>query len=92
MTPRSHFSTKQFSASHVKNVKRLYPHCYYPSLACPILRFVSNRAYLGLFGMVSWASLEFERTGCKVTANMERPANMPQSPIVSHLSFALDSV
>ncbi|GFS51168.1 acyl-coenzyme A synthetase ACSM3, mitochondrial [Trichonephila clavipes] len=29
---------------------RLSPHCYYPSLACPIPRFVSNRSYLGSFG------------------------------------------
>ncbi|GFW80552.1 uncharacterized protein TNCV_2416541 [Trichonephila clavipes] len=33
---------------------------YYPSLACPIPRFVSNRAYLGSFGTVSCASHEFE--------------------------------
>ncbi|GFV40850.1 transposable element Tcb1 transposase [Trichonephila clavipes] len=41
---------------------RLSPHCYYPSLACPIPRFVSNRAYPGSFGTASWASHEFERT------------------------------
>ncbi|GFT59118.1 transposable element Tcb1 transposase [Trichonephila clavipes] len=41
-------------------------------VACPIPRFVSNRAYLRSFGMVSWASHEFERTRGKVTANMER--------------------
>ncbi|GFV92903.1 transposable element Tcb2 transposase [Trichonephila clavipes] len=46
MAPRSHFSTRQCSASHGKGVPRLSPHCYYPSLACPIPRFVSNRAYL----------------------------------------------
>ncbi|GFX27650.1 uncharacterized protein TNCV_107481 [Trichonephila clavipes] len=40
---------------------RLSPHCYYPSLACPIPRFVSNQSYLGSFGTVSWASREFER-------------------------------
>ncbi|GFX61942.1 uncharacterized protein TNCV_3777531 [Trichonephila clavipes] len=34
--------------------------------------FVSNREYLGSFGMTSWASHEFERTRGKVTANMER--------------------
>ncbi|GFW92078.1 uncharacterized protein TNCV_2153571 [Trichonephila clavipes] len=48
------------------------PHCYYSSLACPIPRFVSNRAYLGSFGTASWASHEFERHRVKVTANMER--------------------
>ncbi|GFT05116.1 transposable element Tcb1 transposase [Trichonephila clavipes] len=30
-----------------KGVTRLPLHCYYPSFACPITRFVSNRAYLG---------------------------------------------
>ncbi|GFT65198.1 transposable element Tcb1 transposase [Trichonephila clavipes] len=34
--------------------------CYYPSLACPIPIFVSNRAYLGSFMTASWASHEFE--------------------------------
>ncbi|GFU01207.1 uncharacterized protein TNCV_4927931 [Trichonephila clavipes] len=47
------------------------PHCYYPSLACPIARFVCNRAYLGSFGMASWVSHEFERTRGKITANMD---------------------
>ncbi|GFX82707.1 transposable element Tcb1 transposase [Trichonephila clavipes] len=69
---RSHFSTRQCSASHGKGVTRLSPHCYYSSLACQIPRFVSNQAYLESFGMVSWASHEFERTRGKVTANMER--------------------
>ncbi|GFY22837.1 transposable element Tcb1 transposase [Trichonephila clavipes] len=32
---------------HTKGVTRLSPHCYNPSLACPISRFVSNRAYMG---------------------------------------------
>ncbi|GFW06343.1 transposable element Tcb1 transposase [Trichonephila clavipes] len=70
--PRSHFSTTQCSVSHGKGVTRLSPHCYYSSLACPIPRFVSDRAYLGSFGTASWASHEFERTRDKVTANMER--------------------
>ncbi|GFU50828.1 uncharacterized protein TNCV_2495321 [Trichonephila clavipes] len=34
--------------------------------------FVSNGAYLGSFGMASWASHEFERTRGRVTANMKR--------------------
>ncbi|GFS72449.1 transposable element Tcb1 transposase [Trichonephila clavipes] len=67
----SRFSTRQCSASHGKGVTRLSPHCYYPSLACPIPRFVSNRAYL-VFGTASWAFHEFERTRGKVAANMER--------------------
>ncbi|GFU78913.1 uncharacterized protein TNCV_307541 [Trichonephila clavipes] len=54
------FSTRQFSASHGKGVTRLPPHCYYPSLACRIPRFVSNRAYLASFGTVSWVSHELE--------------------------------
>ncbi|GFS67646.1 transposable element Tcb1 transposase [Trichonephila clavipes] len=51
--------------------QKLSPHCYYPSLACPISRFVSNRAYLGSLRMASWLSHEFERTRGKVTENME---------------------
>ncbi|GFV16527.1 transposable element Tcb1 transposase [Trichonephila clavipes] len=70
-SPRSRFSTRQCSASHCKGVTRLSPHCYYPSLACPIARFVCNRAHLGSFGMASWASHEFERTRGKITANMD---------------------
>ncbi|GFX40493.1 transposable element Tcb1 transposase [Trichonephila clavipes] len=70
--PRSHFSTRQCSASHGNGITRLSSYCYYPSLACSIPRFVSNQAYLGSFGTVSWAYHEFERTRGKVTANMER--------------------
>ncbi|GFX86162.1 transposable element Tcb1 transposase [Trichonephila clavipes] len=70
--PRSHFSTRECSASHSKAVTRLSSHCYYSFLAYPIPRFVSNRAYLGSFGTASWASHEFERTRGNVIANMER--------------------
>ncbi|GFX24296.1 uncharacterized protein TNCV_420971 [Trichonephila clavipes] len=35
---------------------RVYPDFYYSSLASPIPRFVSIRAYLGSFGTASWAS------------------------------------
>ncbi|GFU90634.1 uncharacterized protein TNCV_1808261 [Trichonephila clavipes] len=63
----------------------------------PDPRFVSNLAYLGSFGTVSWASHEFERTRVNVTANMERNVSrhhtcMPQCPIVSHRAFALEGV
>ncbi|GFS84613.1 transposable element Tcb1 transposase [Trichonephila clavipes] len=51
---------------------RLPLHSYCPSLGCLIPRFVSNQAYLGLFGTESWASYEFERTRAKVTADTER--------------------
>ncbi|GFS72330.1 transposable element Tcb1 transposase [Trichonephila clavipes] len=78
----SPFSTRQCSASHGKDVTRLSPHSYYPSLACPILRFVSNRAYLGLFGTVIWASHEFGRTKGKVTANMERNISRHHTELV----------
>ncbi|GFU74895.1 transposable element Tcb1 transposase [Trichonephila clavipes] len=66
------FSTRQCLVSHNKGVTRLSPHCYYDSLACPIPRFVPNRAYLGSFGMASWESDEFERTRGKVTEILER--------------------
>ncbi|GFT16508.1 transposable element Tcb1 transposase [Trichonephila clavipes] len=69
-------------ASHVKGVARLSPHCYYPSLACPIPRCVSNRAYRGSFGMVNWTSHEFERTRGKVTANMERNVSRHHTELI----------
>ncbi|GFU77558.1 transposable element Tcb1 transposase [Trichonephila clavipes] len=53
-----------------------------PSLTCLILRFVSNRAYLGSFGTASWESYEFERTGSKVTANMERNVSRHHTELV----------
>ncbi|GFW53462.1 RNA-directed DNA polymerase from mobile element jockey [Trichonephila clavipes] len=43
----SRFSTRQCSASHGKGVTEQFLHCYYPSLACTIPRFVSILAYLG---------------------------------------------
>ncbi|GFV48220.1 transposable element Tcb1 transposase [Trichonephila clavipes] len=95
----SHFSTRQCSASHGKGVTRLYPHCYYLSLACLIPRFVSNLAYLGSFGTEGWASHEFERTRGNVTANMERNVSRHHTelvclnaPIVSHRAFGLERV
>ncbi|GFU09411.1 transposable element Tcb1 transposase [Trichonephila clavipes] len=42
----------------------------------------SQRAYLGSFGMASWASHEFERTRSKVTANMERNVSKPHTELV----------
>ncbi|GFY24432.1 uncharacterized protein TNCV_1014801 [Trichonephila clavipes] len=48
---------KQHNARlYSKDVTRLFTYCYYPSLACLIPRFVSNRVYLGSFGTASWAS------------------------------------
>ncbi|GFU80305.1 transposable element Tcb1 transposase [Trichonephila clavipes] len=38
------------------------------TLTCPITKCVSNRAYLGSFGTVTWASHEFERTRDKAEA------------------------
>ncbi|GFW13907.1 transposable element Tcb1 transposase [Trichonephila clavipes] len=75
--PRSNFSTRQCLASHGKGVTRLSPHCYYPSLAFPIPRFVSIRAYLESFG--SWASHETSYRTC-----------MHQCPIVSNSAYALE--
>ncbi|GFX62063.1 uncharacterized protein TNCV_2227891 [Trichonephila clavipes] len=46
--------------------------CLHTITTLPLIpRFVSNRAYLGSFGMASWAFHEFERTKGKVTANRE---------------------
>ncbi|GFW54324.1 transposable element Tcb1 transposase [Trichonephila clavipes] len=66
----------------LKGVTRLSPHCYYPSLACPIPRFVSNWEYLGSFGTLSWESHEFERTRGKVTTNMERNVSRYHAKLV----------
>ncbi|GFU98478.1 transposable element Tcb1 transposase [Trichonephila clavipes] len=81
--PGAIFSTRQCSASYGKEVTRLSLHCYYPSLACPIPIFVSNRAYLGSFGTASWASHEFERTRGKVTENMEPNVSRHHTELVS---------
>ncbi|GFX88121.1 transposable element Tcb1 transposase [Trichonephila clavipes] len=75
----SHFSTRQCSASHDKGVTR--PSLGF-SLAGTIPRFVSNLAYLGSFGMASWASHEFERTRGMVTANMERNVSRHHTELV----------
>ncbi|GFW69792.1 transposable element Tcb1 transposase [Trichonephila clavipes] len=76
------FSTRQCSASHAKGVTRLSPRCYYPSLAYPIPRFVSNRAYLGSLLTGSWSFHEFERTTGKVTENMERNVSRHHTELV----------
>ncbi|GFY19313.1 transposable element Tcb1 transposase [Trichonephila clavipes] len=73
---------QQYSASHGKGVTRLSPHSYYLSLVCTLPRFISNRAYLLSFGTASWASHEFERTGGKVTANMERNVSRHHTELV----------
>ncbi|GFX12973.1 transposable element Tcb1 transposase [Trichonephila clavipes] len=75
-------STRQCSASNGKGVTKLSPNSYYPSLACPIPIFVSNRAYLGSFGTACWASHEYERTRCKVTSNMERNVSRHHTKLV----------
>ncbi|GFV26810.1 transposable element Tcb1 transposase [Trichonephila clavipes] len=65
-----------------KGVTRLSPHIYYPSLACEIPKFASNRAYLGSFGTACWSSHEFERTRGKVTANMEQNVSRNHTELV----------
>ncbi|GFY30456.1 uncharacterized protein TNCV_3522191 [Trichonephila clavipes] len=47
----NHFSTRQCRASHDKGVTKLFTHCYYPSLACSIPRFVFSQAYLDRLGL-----------------------------------------
>ncbi|GFS70074.1 transposable element Tcb1 transposase [Trichonephila clavipes] len=66
----------------VKSVIRLSPHCYYLFLACPIPRFVSNRAYLRPFEMKRRTSHEFERTRGKITANIERNVSRHHTELV----------
>ncbi|GFX08864.1 uncharacterized protein TNCV_761521 [Trichonephila clavipes] len=55
---------------------------YCLSLTCPIPRFVSNRAYLGSFGMEIWSLLKFERTRGKVTENMEQNVSRHHTELV----------
>ncbi|GFW49197.1 uncharacterized protein TNCV_3057071 [Trichonephila clavipes] len=45
-----------------KDVTRLSPLHYHPFLACSILRFVTNRAYMRSFGTASWTAYEFGAT------------------------------
>ncbi|GFS70467.1 uncharacterized protein TNCV_2305491 [Trichonephila clavipes] len=45
-------------------------------------KFVSNQAYMELFGMVSWVFHEFERTRGKVKANMERNVSIHHTELV----------
>ncbi|GFS53703.1 transposable element Tcb1 transposase [Trichonephila clavipes] len=70
--PRSHFSTRQSSARHSKEVSRLPPPHYHPSMACSIPRFVTNLAYLRSFRMASWTAYELGRNGGALTATVER--------------------
>ncbi|GFX15931.1 uncharacterized protein TNCV_522381 [Trichonephila clavipes] len=62
MSHMSHFSTRQCSVTHGKDVTRLSSHCNYRFLAYPIARFVSNRAYSGSFGTGSRAFHECDQT------------------------------
>ncbi|GFW41975.1 transposable element Tcb1 transposase [Trichonephila clavipes] len=90
-------SQKDNAQPHTAKVsQKRSPHCYYSSLACPIPRCVSNRAYQGSFGTASWASHEFERTRGKVTANMERNVLRHHTELVClnarSCAFALEGV
>ncbi|GFX77716.1 transposable element Tcb1 transposase [Trichonephila clavipes] len=67
--------TARVSQDYLRTVTTLF-------LACPISRFVSDREYLGSFGMVSWAAHEFERTRDKVTANMEQNVSRHHTELV----------
>ncbi|GFT23155.1 uncharacterized protein TNCV_1858761 [Trichonephila clavipes] len=71
-----------FQQDNARLTRQGSSHCYYLYLACPIPRFVSNRAYLGSFGTASWASLEFKRTRCKVLANMEQNISRHHTKLV----------
>ncbi|GFW69911.1 transposable element Tcb1 transposase [Trichonephila clavipes] len=70
--PRSHFPTRQCSATHSKNVTSPPPPHYYPYLACSIPRFVTNHAHLESFGTASWTAYEFGRTRDAFTVTVER--------------------
>ncbi|GFY24456.1 uncharacterized protein TNCV_1015041 [Trichonephila clavipes] len=95
---RSHFSTRQCSASHGKGVTRLSPQCYYPSLACLIRRFVSIehiRDHLGRRVGHSMSLNELEARLQQIWNEMSQDIiqNLYAScPIVSHRAFALEGV
>ncbi|GFX11898.1 uncharacterized protein TNCV_2996821 [Trichonephila clavipes] len=72
---------RQYSASHGKGVTKLSPHCFFPCLACPIPRFISNRAYLGSFGMASWASHKFD----ELEARLQQVLNEMSQDIIQNL-------
>ncbi|GFX61516.1 transposable element Tcb1 transposase [Trichonephila clavipes] len=60
----------------------LSPHCYCPTLACLIPRFVSNFAYLGSIGMAILTSYEIELTRGRLTINMERNVSRHHTELV----------
>ncbi|GFW81610.1 uncharacterized protein TNCV_2882871 [Trichonephila clavipes] len=66
---------------HTARVSQLSPPLYYPSLACPIPRFVSSQAYLGSFGMVSWVSTSLN----ELEARLQQIWNEMSQDIIQNL-------
>ncbi|GFU66152.1 uncharacterized protein TNCV_2858251 [Trichonephila clavipes] len=78
MPPRRHFSTGQCSASNVKGVTRLSPHCYYPSLACPIPDLSPIEHIWNHLGRRVGHPTSLN----ELTANMERNVSTPHAELV----------
>ncbi|GFV80744.1 hypothetical protein TNCV_4619051 [Trichonephila clavipes] len=55
--PRVRFSTRQCSLTRSKGFLGLPPSNFLSSLACSILRFVTDRAHQGPFRKKSWVAL-----------------------------------
>ncbi|GFX99887.1 uncharacterized protein TNCV_259241 [Trichonephila clavipes] len=68
---------------HMARVSQDYLHTVTTLSWPPQSPDVSNRVYLGSFGIASWASHEFERTRCKFSASMERNVSQHDAELVS---------
>ncbi|GFW79422.1 uncharacterized protein TNCV_3458921 [Trichonephila clavipes] len=64
------------------SLTRLPSSHYHHSLDCWIPRFVTNRAFLGSFGTVSWTAYEFGRTKDAFTATVERDVSGHHTELV----------
>ncbi|GFT40973.1 hypothetical protein TNCV_4953251 [Trichonephila clavipes] len=88
--PMSHFSTGQCSHTHSKRSTGLPPQHFPPS----ILKFVTDRTYLGSFRTESSTAYEFGRIKSKFTATVERNVARHHTGLVcltvSHHAFMLE--
>ncbi|GFT25305.1 HTH_Tnp_Tc3_2 domain-containing protein [Trichonephila clavipes] len=71
--PKSHFSTRQCSASQGKGVPRLSPHCYNPSLAFPIQVFPLSTNYESTVSRTGNRQHKERIVACRNRGGSERP-------------------
>ncbi|GFV33765.1 transposable element Tcb1 transposase [Trichonephila clavipes] len=91
--PKSHFSTRQCSASHGNGVTRLPSHCYTlpgPALSPYLSPIEHIRDYLGWRVGIPTSLCELE-TRLQQICN-EISQDIIQNPIVSHRAFVLEGV